>query len=77
MYWNAQWVRDALVTGMDLVVTAGLITGAVLLHHRWLAAVGGVWAVLALRQGQLITRARRRSMRTLNSPSSTRDRPHL
>jgi hypothetical protein len=69
---NAQWVRDASVTAVDLVVTAALFTGAALLHVRWLAAVGGLWALLTLRQGYLAARIRGRSAR---APDGTRHRP--
>ncbi|MCB5908244.1 hypothetical protein [Streptomyces pinistramenti] len=69
---NAQWVRDASVTLMDAAVTAGLITGALLLRTRWLAAIGGVWAVLTLRQGYLAARARRRPT---HPPNGTRHQP--
>jgi hypothetical protein len=55
----APWVRDAWVTGVDLLITAALITASVLVHARWLAAVAGLWAVLALRQGYLAVRTGR------------------
>jgi hypothetical protein len=57
----AAWVPDALTCGADVVVTAATASGAVTLQARWLAAVAGVWAVLALRQGWLAVRAFRRS----------------
>ncbi|MET8945414.1 hypothetical protein ABZX30_17975 [Streptomyces sp. NPDC004542] len=71
MNWNAQWVRDASVTVADLVITAALVMGAMLLHTRWLAAVGGLWALLTLRQGYLAARERKRPTR---APSRTRRR---
>ncbi|MDJ0341738.1 hypothetical protein QMK19_04460 [Streptomyces sp. H10-C2] len=55
----SRWLRDAWVTGADLLVTAALITAAVLVHSRWLAAVAGLWSALTLRQGYLAVRARR------------------
>ncbi|MFF0130340.1 hypothetical protein ACFYTG_32290 [Streptomyces mirabilis] len=55
------WVRDAWMTALDVLVTAVVVTGAMLLQVRWLAALGGVCAVLALRQGWLAVRAFRRS----------------
>ncbi|MDX3758023.1 hypothetical protein [Streptomyces sp. AK02-04a] len=62
MNWQvAAWVPDALMAGTDVVVTALTATGAVMPKARWLAAVAGVWAVLALRQGWLAVRAFRRS----------------
>ncbi|MFE5738677.1 hypothetical protein [Streptomyces celluloflavus] len=69
---NARWVRDASVTAVDLVVTAALLTGAALLHARWLAAVGVLWALLTLRQGYLAARVRGRPAR---APDGTRHRP--
>ncbi|MBW8090974.1 MULTISPECIES: hypothetical protein [Streptomyces] len=71
MNWNAQWVRDASVTVVDLVITAALVTGAMLLHARWLTAIGGLWALLTLRQGYLAARERKRSAHT---PNRTRHR---
>ncbi|ALV32246.1 hypothetical protein [Streptomyces sp. CdTB01] len=56
-----KWARDVWVTGLDVLVTAVVMTGAVLLQARWLAALAGLWAVLALRQGWLAVRAFRRS----------------
>ncbi|WP_448333741.1 hypothetical protein [Streptomyces sp. DSM 41534] len=72
MNWNAQWVRDASVTVVDLAVTAALVTAAMLLHARWLAAVGGLWALLTLRQGYLAARERKRPT---HAPNGTRRRP--
>jgi len=60
---SAEWVRDALITGVDVLVAALAATGAVVLQARWLAAVAGVWSVLALRQGWLAVRVLRRSGR--------------
>lgn len=54
-----RWVRDAWAAGADLLVTATVMTGALLGHSRLLAAVAGLWAVLTLRQGCLVTRSRR------------------
>lgn len=56
---GSQWVRDAWMTGVDMLVTAVQWTG-VLHRAHWLAAPTGVWAVLALRQGWLTVRAFRR-----------------
>ncbi|MEV0743233.1 hypothetical protein AB0I51_46730 [Streptomyces sp. NPDC050549] len=55
-----EWVWDAWVTGLDVLVAVLAVMGAVVLQARWLAAVAGVWAVLALRQGWLAVRAFRR-----------------
>ncbi|MFF0126206.1 hypothetical protein ACFYTG_10855 [Streptomyces mirabilis] len=61
MIWNSvQWVRDACMTGLDALVAALAVTGAVVLQARWMAAVAGVWSVLALRQGWLTVREFRR-----------------
>lgn len=60
---RAEWVRDACVTVLDVLLAAAGVTGAVILQTRWLAALAGVWAVLALRQGWLAMRAFRRSGR--------------
>ncbi len=57
---SAQWVRDACVTGLDALVSALAVTGAVVLQARWMAAVAGVWSVLAVRQGWLTAREFRR-----------------
>ncbi|MFI6352223.1 hypothetical protein ACIBJF_06040 [Streptomyces sp. NPDC050743] len=48
------------MTGMDVLVAALAVTGALVLQARWLAAVAGVWSVLALRQGWLTVREFRR-----------------
>ncbi|MER6334282.1 hypothetical protein ABT298_34245 [Streptomyces sp. NPDC001034] len=53
------------------MVTAALITGAMLLHARWLAAVGDLGALLALRQGYL---AARESKGPTHAPNGTRRR---
>ncbi|MGQ4480200.1 hypothetical protein [Streptomyces sp. SAS_276] len=58
---TGEWVRDAWMTGLDVLAAAIAVTGGVVLKARWLAAVAGVWAVLALRQGWLAVRAFRRS----------------
>jgi hypothetical protein len=58
---TGEWVRDAWTTGLDVLVAALAVAGAVVLQVRWMAAVAGVWAVLALRQGWLAVRAFRRS----------------
>lgn len=58
---TGEWVWDAWVTGLDVLVAALAVTGGVVLQARWLAAIAGIWAVLALRQGLLAVRAFRRS----------------
>ncbi|WP_019074971.1 hypothetical protein [Streptomyces hokutonensis] len=57
---TGEWVWDAWVTSLDVLVAALAVTGAVVLQARWLAAIAGVWAVLAVRQGLLAVRAFRR-----------------
>ena len=58
---STEWVRDAWMTGLDVLAAVLAVTGAVVLQVRWLAAVAGVWSVLALRQGWLSIRGFRRS----------------
>ncbi|MCX4452359.1 hypothetical protein OOK58_09560 [Streptomyces sp. NBC_01728] len=58
---SAAWVPDALMAGVDVLVTAVAVAGAVVLQARWLAALAGVWAVVALRQGWLAARAFKRT----------------
>lgn len=41
---SAKGVRDACMTGLDVLVAALAVRGAVLLQARWLAAVAGVWS---------------------------------
>ncbi|WP_405521860.1 hypothetical protein OG426_01750 [Streptomyces canus] len=59
---SAEWVRDAWLNGLDAAVAVLAVTEAVVLQARWLAAVAGLWLVLALRQGRLAVRAFRRSV---------------
>ncbi|WP_181808231.1 hypothetical protein [Streptomyces shenzhenensis] len=56
----AQWMRDAWLTGLDVLVAGLAVTGAVMLQLRWPAVVAGVWSVLALRQARLTARECRR-----------------
>ncbi|MFF0125817.1 hypothetical protein ACFYTG_08860 [Streptomyces mirabilis] len=58
---TGEWERDAWMTGLDVLAAVLAVTGAVAWQARWLAAIAGVWAVLALRQGWLAVRAFRRS----------------
>jgi hypothetical protein len=53
------WLRDAWVTGADAVIATALVVSGLFTHIRWLAALAGLWAVLALRQGYLTVRTRR------------------
>lgn len=69
---GSEWVRDAWMTGVDVLVTAVQWTGAVLLRAHWLAALAGVWAVLALRQGWLTARAFRRGRGQAGRPVGRR-----
>ncbi|WP_433456511.1 hypothetical protein ACQPXS_47080 (plasmid) [Streptomyces sp. CA-142005] len=61
MQRRSEWLRDAWVTGLDMLVVALTLTGTVLVRASWLAALAGVWAVLALRQGWLAVRAFQRA----------------
>lgn len=54
---SADWVRDAWFAAADAIIAALAVAGAVALQARWLAAVAGLWSVLALRQGWLVIRA--------------------
>ncbi|XUL85370.1 hypothetical protein ACQ86D_00600 [Streptomyces galilaeus] len=58
---TSEWVPDAWMTGLDVLAAALAVTGGVVLNARWLAAIAGVGAVRALRQGWLAVRAFRRS----------------
>lgn len=52
-----RWVRDAGAAGVDLLVTATVMTGTLLGHSRRPAAVAGLWTVPTLRQGYLVARS--------------------
>ncbi|MFE7857878.1 hypothetical protein [Streptomyces sp. NPDC057403] len=54
---STEWVRDAWFAAADAAVAALAVAGAVVFQARWLAAVAGLWSVLALRQGWLVVRA--------------------
>ena len=53
------WARDAWVTAADVMMAAALTAAALMTRIRWLTALAGLWAVLALRQGYLAVRTRR------------------
>ncbi|WP_329530959.1 hypothetical protein OG568_08600 [Streptomyces sp. NBC_01450] len=57
--WSAVLTEER-ARGLDVLVTAVAVTGAMVLQARWLAVVAGVWSVVALRQGWVAVRSFRR-----------------